>query len=180
MSSTNKNLSSKILVMGLDNGGKTSIVLNLIGKTNLLDYISVNPTLGADIIQHEINDSRYSIWELGGQKVYRDEYLDNFEEYLKEAYKIVYVIDIQDKERYDLALDYFKRIIERIERFRSNIEITIFLHKYDPDLEDLRPDINEKSIEQLISRIKQLIPDGIYFEIFTSTIYTVFDKTLMK
>ena len=108
------------------------------------------------------------------------EYLDNFEEYLKEAYKIVYVIDIQYKERYDLALDYFKRIIERIERFRSNIEITIFLHKYDPDLEDLRPDINEKSIEQLISRIKQLIPDGIYFEIFTSTIYTVFDKTLMK
>ena len=89
MSSTNKNSSSKILVMGLDNGGKTSIVLNLIGKTNLLDYISVNPTLGADIIQHEINDSRYSIWELGGQKVYRDEYLDNFEEYLKEAYKIV-------------------------------------------------------------------------------------------
>ena len=180
MSSTNKNTSSKILVMGLDNSGKTSIVLNLIGKTNLLDYISLKPTLGADIIQHEINDSRYSIWDLGGQKVYREEYLDNFEEYLKETYKIVYVIDIQDKERYDLTLDYFKSIIERIERFGGNLDMTIFLHKHDPDLEDLKPDIDEKTIEQLIYRIKQIIPDDVYFEIFTSTIYTVFDKSLKR
>jgi len=180
MSEKNKNSSSKILVMGLDNGGKTSIVLNLIGKTNLLDYLSLKPTLGADIIQHEINDSGYSIWELGGQKVYRDEYLDNFEEYLKETYKIVYVIDIQDNERYDLALDYLKNIIERIEIFKANLEMTIFLHKYDPNLADLRSDIDETSIEQLISRIKQLIPNGIYFEIFISTIYTIFDKTLMQ
>ena len=174
------NKSSKILVMGLDNSGKTTIVLNLIGKTNLLDYISIKPTLGADIVQHEINDSSYSIWDLGGQEVYREEYLENFKEYIKEASKIVYVIDIQDNQRYDLALDYFKNIMVKVDNLGDIIEITVFLHKNDPHLENSRPDINEQTIEHLINEIKKLIPDKIYYEIFTSTIYTVFDKSLKK
>lgn len=174
------NKSSKILVLGLDNSGKTSIVLNLIGKTNLLDYISLKPTLGADIVQHEINDSIYSIWDLGGQEAYREEYLDNFEDYIKEARKIVYVIDIQDNQRYELALDYFKNIMEKVENLDETIEITIFLHKNDPHLEGSRPDINEQTTDHLINEIKKLIPDKIYYEIFTSTIYTVFDKSLKK
>ena len=174
------NKSSKILVLGLDNSGKTSIVLNLIGKTNLLDYISLKPTLGADIIQHEINDSNYSIWDLGGQKVYREEYLNNFNEYINGASKIVYVIDIQDSQRYNLALDYFKKIIEKVENLDSNIEITVFLHKDDPLIENSRPDINEQTIDHLYNEIKKLIPYKIYYEIYTSTIYTIFDKSLKK
>lgn len=172
--------SSKILVMGLDNSGKTSIVLNLIGRTNLLNYVSLQPTLGADIIQHKIYDSNYSIWDLGGQKAYRDEYLENFQEFLNEANKLVYVIDIQDNERYDLALDYFERIIKKIEKVTEKLEITVFLHKSDPNLREIRPDINSQTINQLTDKIKKLIPDNIYFEIFKSTIYTVFDKILMQ
>lgn len=177
--SNQDNKTSKTVVMGLDNSGKTSIVLNLIGKTNLLDYISLKPTLGPDIIQHKINGSNYSIWDLGGQKAYREEYLDNFQEILNEANKLVYVIDIQDNERYDLSLDYFQNIIKKIEENAENLDIMVFLHKNDPNLKENRPDINEQAINQLINKIKNLIPNNIYFEIFVSTIYTIFDKKLM-
>ena len=106
--------------------------------------------------------------------------MDNFEDYIKEARKIVYVIDIQDNQRYELALDYFKNIMEKVENLDETIEITIFLHKNDPHLEGSRPDINEQTTDHLINEIKKLIPDKIYYEIFTSTIYTVFDKSLKK
>ena len=39
----------KILVLGLDNSGKTSIVLALKGNENLLSYYSLKPTKGIQI-----------------------------------------------------------------------------------------------------------------------------------
>ena len=56
--------------------------------------------------------SEYNIWDFGGQEGYRKEYLDNFEKYLTGANKIIYVIDVQDSTRYDLALEYMENVIK--------------------------------------------------------------------
>ena len=71
----------KVIIVGLDNSGKSSIVLSIIGKINLINYMSLNPTLGPHIINFESLDSKYNIWDLGGQESFRDEYLKNFEPY---------------------------------------------------------------------------------------------------
>jgi len=169
----------KILVLGLDNSGKTSIVLNLVGRINLLNYISINPTVGADIVSHKLNNSNYNIWDLGGQASFREEYLENIDEYLRGAHKIVYVIDIQDKERYDVSLEYLKNFVDYIQENQISLDFTVFLHKKDPDLKEIHPEITTEVIDHLIEQVKKVLPENFYYEIFTSSIYTVFDKTIV-
>ncbi|MFX1497615.1 MAG: ADP-ribosylation factor-like protein [Promethearchaeota archaeon] len=170
---------NKVVVMGLDNSGKTSIVLSVTGKVNLLNYLSLDPTLGHNIINFNSINSKFNIWDLGGQESFRDEYLDNFAEYITGASKLIFVIDIQDVLRYDLALKYFESTLKRIEEMNLNLDLTLFLHKYDPDLKELRPEITEKMILDLIEELKNVIPNDFYYEIYKTTIYTVFDKILV-
>jgi len=47
--STNLKKPTKILIMGLDNSGKTSILMSLRENTNLLSYFSLKPTKGLSV-----------------------------------------------------------------------------------------------------------------------------------
>ena len=166
----------KLLIMGLDKAGKTSIVLSLKGKTNLLSFYNLNPTRGQEIHNMEMLNSDVNIWDFGGQEQYRQNYLERFNEFLTGTSKIVFVIDIQDQKRYELALDYFQKIIELLNK--SEIEISIFLHKCDPDLKETHPEITDEVISSLIQKIKDIMPSSLYFNIFKTTIYTVFEKII--
>ena len=177
---TNKTDSyKKLLIVGLENSGKSSIVLSIIGKSNLFDYMSLNPTQGLKVINFKSYESQFNIWDLGGQESYRDEYLNKFEEYISGCSKILYIIDIQDVPRYDQALLYLEKILNKIQQLHLNIDVSIFLHKYDPNLHELHPEITEESLDALINKVKKLIPKEFFFEIYKSTIYTIFDKFLV-
>lgn len=179
---TNKNNSEnykKIIIAGLDNSGKSSIVLSIIGKMNLLNYLSLTPTIGPNIIDFESVNSKFNIWDLGGQENYRDEYLENFESYIAGCSKIIFVIDIQDIQRYDLALKYLENILKKIQQKNLDLDISIFIHKYDPNLKEINTNITEDRIQELIQKVKNLIPEETFFEIYKTTIYTIFDKILV-
>ena len=166
----------KILIMGLENSGKTSIILNLLKKDNLTDYISVNPTRELNINTLKRGNSAFSLWELGGQKSFIQKYLENFEDYINDTEELFFVIDIQDFSKYDSALDYLEKVIIELGKMVNAVEITVFLHKFDHDIYDKNPQINETLIDNLIAKIKSLIPSNHYFEIYKTTIYTVLDK----
>ena len=73
----------KILITGLDNCGKSSILLCLKNNTNLLSYLRLKPTKGVDISELEDKrESRFALWELGGQWEYRQKHLKNFSNYI--------------------------------------------------------------------------------------------------
>ncbi|MFW9972712.1 MAG: ADP-ribosylation factor-like protein [Candidatus Odinarchaeota archaeon] len=170
---------NKIIIAGLDNSGKSSIVLSIVGRMNLINYLSLSPTLGPNITNFKSMDSKFNIWDLGGQESYREEYLENFESYITNCSKIIYVIDIQDTKRYELALKYLKSIIDNIQQIKLDLDIVVFLHKNDPDLREIHPEITEEIIQNLIQKLKNLIPSDYYVEIYKTTIYTIFDKTLI-
>ncbi|MFW9865409.1 MAG: ADP-ribosylation factor-like protein [Candidatus Thorarchaeota archaeon] len=175
----NSEKNKKIIIAGLDNSGKSSIVLSIIGKMNLINYLSLNPTIGPNITDFESIDSKFNIWDLGGQKSYINEYIENFESYITGCSKILFVIDVQDVQRYDLALKYLENIMKKIQQMNLEIDTSIFLHKYDPDLKEIQPLITEEMIHDLIQKVKKLIPVSFFFEIYKTTIYTIFDKTLI-
>lgn len=166
----------KILIMGLDNSGKTSILLCLKGIKNLLSFYSIKPTKGADVINFKISDSNYNIWDFGGQEAFREEYLENFDQYITGTDKIIYVIDIQDIERYNLALDYMEEVIKRLHK-DNVIDLSIFLHKFDPDLPQYNKNINENSVKDIINLIKEKIPPNFNYSIHKTSIYTIFEKS---
>ncbi|MHA1145457.1 MAG: ADP-ribosylation factor-like protein [Candidatus Helarchaeota archaeon] len=170
----------KFLLMGLDNSGKTSIALCLKKSTNLLSYCRLKPTPGVNVVNILEGDRKFALWDLGGQERYRIEYLENLNKYTKEVDKILFVIDVQDIERYGLALDYLKNVVDFIISNRIPVELSVFLHKFDPNLEELGDFSPEKITENLINKINEIIPADLSCKIFKTCIYSIFQKTLLS
>ena len=102
----------KIIIIGLDNSGKTSIVMCLKGVKNLSSFSSVTPTRNFEISKFRTLGSTFSIWDFGGQERFREEYLTNFYDHLQGARKLIFVLDVQDRDRYNIALEYLAEIIK--------------------------------------------------------------------
>lgn len=81
----------RILILGLDNAGKTTIVKNLKGE----DVHSVSPTLGFDISTMEFGDYRLNLWDVGGQQTIRTYWRNYFEQ----TDGIIWVVDSADVRR---------------------------------------------------------------------------------
>ncbi|MHA1786085.1 MAG: hypothetical protein ACTSVE_12910, partial [Candidatus Helarchaeota archaeon] len=106
-------------------------------------------------------------------------YLAKFEDYAQDMDKSIFVIDVQDIERYELALNYLKRIMEASKKINKDIVFSIYLHKFDPNLEKLDIFTDKIISAKLLDKIKEIIPPDFTYSIFKTTIYTVFQKTLM-
>lgn len=167
--------SIKILLIGLDNGGKTSILKCLKGIKGISGFNSLSPTRGLTIERFEALDSKYAIWDLGGQQSYHEEYFNDLENILRGTKKIIYVFDVQDVKRYNIAIKYLNKMIVGIKDLNS-IDFSIFLHKYDPDLE-FNQELNEIIIEELIEKIKEVIPPNFVYTLHKTSIYAFFEKS---
>ncbi|MFX1467089.1 MAG: ADP-ribosylation factor-like protein [Promethearchaeota archaeon] len=176
MSTNIKPNKKKILVLGLEKSGKTSIILNFIGKFNLSEFISFNNNRNPNIFKLEKDNIKFNIWDFKGKEVYRIEFLKNFNNYIIDTEEIFFIIDIQDLKSYELALKFLQEIIEKLKECNHRVDFTFFLHKYDHDLFERFPDIKIEKIESLIERLKQIIPSEEFHEIYKTTIYTVLDK----
>ena len=166
----------KILFCGLENGGKTSILLTLDKKFSLLP--TVKPTIKAKRTVHNNSLLGISIirWDLGGQKNYRKIYLGEKSRYFTEMQSIFYVIDIQTPEKFEESLVFLKDIVTIISESRpKNFQFLILLHKYDPDLKN-RGDIMQ-NIDYFEAEIPSIIK-SIKFSIIKTSIYD--DSSLLK
>ena len=165
----------KILLVGLDNSGKTSISKCLQGIKNLSIFNSIVPTREFDIENFEALNSKYAIWDLSGQEAYRGDYINQTSKFFGDTSKIIYVIDIQDVKRYDLAIEYMEKVINSIDK-QKEIDFSIFLHKYDPDLK-FDQELNEVIIDKFIKKIKEKIPPDFIYSLHKTSIYAIFEKT---
>ena len=170
----------KVLMMGLDKSGKSSIALTLKNETNLMNYLSLKPTIGVEVSKIEHDKELLLIWDLGGQKAYRDKYKENFDKYFTGAERIIYVIDVQDNERYSLSLDYLRDVLSEIKENDSIKYLTIFFHKYDPNIKKTDPDIDQAIREDLLPKIKVIVPSWVDFKSFKTTIFTAFHRIFIQ
>ena len=159
----------KILIMGLTNSGKTSIVLSLKKDTNLLSYVSLKPTKGIERSVFVDDNKVFHIWDFGGQEQYRKDYLEKMDQYLIETKRLIYVIDVQDEDNYELSLKYYNDIIKSLPEDYHSISLDIYLHKFDFSFE-----FNKDKIANLIKRIEEKVPKFLDCVIFKTSIFTVF------
>jgi small GTP-binding protein len=181
MNAKEKSKSYKVLIMGLGNSGKTSILISLSTDTNILSYCSLKPTKGVNFKQFDTSDLKMSVWDFGGQEQYRKKYLQNFDEYLDKADKIIYVIDVQDFKRYDLSLEFFKEIVGLIKNVKNNFQIDIFLHKYDPRIIEKEnfKELDKIIDSRLVDTLTKIIPEEFDYKIYKTSIYSTFEKNLV-
>ena len=159
---------SKLLFTGLDDAGKTSIILSLQREFSKIAILS--PTRGAQRRIFDFLGKEISEWDLGGQISYRISYLKNPGKFFDGTEIAIYVIDIQNKPRMPEAISYFKDVVEQFNELEIEPPIYVFLHKYDPALR--RGALNE--MENLIIDLKEQVKGAtdykeIYF--YETTIY---------
>lgn len=127
-----KPLQNKILFTGLDEAGKTSIILSLQREFSKIALLS--PTRGAQRRIFDFLGKEISEWDLGGQLSYRISYLKSPGKFFDGTEIAIYVVDIQNKERISEAISYFKDVVTQFRKLEIEPPIYVFLHKYDPAL----------------------------------------------
>eukprot|EP00793_Prasinoderma_coloniale_P005458 PRCOL_00004866-RA len=82
---------ARILVLGLDNAGKTTILTKLSEE----DITTITPTQGFNVKSLSHANFKLNVWDIGGQKAIRP-YWNN---YFESTDALVYVIDSTDQKR---------------------------------------------------------------------------------
>ncbi|NMC07202.1 MAG: hypothetical protein GYA24_18440 [Candidatus Lokiarchaeota archaeon] len=128
----------KILLLGLDNAGKSSIVNLVVRK--MTDALTTVPTKSVDRSDVEILGQKVLIHDLGGQQKYRKKYVEKGGTvYFEGTDVLIFVVDLQDRDRYDVALEYFDKALASINALKIEPKIYVFLHKFDgPYLADYK------------------------------------------
>ncbi|MFX1288832.1 MAG: ADP-ribosylation factor-like protein [Promethearchaeota archaeon] len=163
----------KILMTGLDRAGKTSFLHAV--KKRYSEIIKTLPTKGIarseEKIFEEISSSVISVWDLGGQKTYREKFLEQRKIYLFNVDLLFYFIDVQDISRMNESIELFSKVIGSLIELEEFPPIVVCLNKYDPDLRDLA-DIRS-SIKKLVERINE-ISEQFFIKIFETSIFDGF------
>jgi len=123
----------KLLMIGLDNGGKTSILAVVQDKFSIIK--SLLPTRG--VKREKLDFFGYPIvsWDLGGQVQYREKlYFNRPELFFTEADIILYVIDSQDPDRFPESANYFREVLKVLVDLEEKPAILVVLSKSDQDI----------------------------------------------
>lgn len=175
----------KLLMIGLDNGGKTSILAVLEDKFSIIKDLM--PTRGVQ--REKLDFFGYPIisWDLGGQVQYREKmYFTKPELYFGEVDLILYVIDSQDVDRFSESANYFKQVLKVLDDLKEYPPVVIVLNKSD---QDIRRTLQwQKNVDSVKSKFNAVIDEFDKFKldyydtsIFQRpTIMQMFSAALMK
>jgi len=167
-----KKTTMKIVVVGLDNAGKTTVIDLLSGK-KLSEVINQTPTTMVNQVNLPSKDVNLVAWDFGGQVQHREAYLQNPEEYFIGLDLVVFVIDTQDSTRYEDSLGYFTQLLDIILYLKEKPYFLVLLHKSDPELMgDPEFQINLEYLDGKIHNLMAKTKFGI--EIVKSSIYSTF------
>ena len=172
MSNLNESINEvKLVFGGLDNAGKTSFIVALRQKYNYYETVqSLKPTIEIDYSSFRFLD-RYNIniWDMGGQAKYRAMY-ENNPIYFDATDFLFYIIDIQDKDRFDNSLQYLKTLLGILETKEYSNEIIVCFHKFDPKYENNL--LFKKARDNLKGSIIEQNP-GKKFQFFDTSYYNI-------
>eukprot|EP00276_Gloeochaete_wittrockiana_P008168 CAMPEP_0184651936 /NCGR_PEP_ID=MMETSP0308-20130426/9599_1 /TAXON_ID=38269 /ORGANISM="Gloeochaete witrockiana, Strain SAG 46.84" /LENGTH=171 /DNA_ID=CAMNT_0027086503 /DNA_START=198 /DNA_END=710 /DNA_ORIENTATION=+ len=111
----------RLLMLGLDNAGKTTIVKRFNGE----DVNTISPTLGFNIKTWEYRGYKLNVWDVGGQQTIRSYWRNYFEQ----TDGLVWVVDCVDKRRLeDCKAELHKLLMQ--ERL-AGASLLVFANKQD-------------------------------------------------
>lgn len=124
---------SKIIFSGLDEAGKTSIILTL--QNNFSGLNCLKPTLGMERTTSTIKFLGLELitWDLGGQSSYRAEYFKQKSRVFSQVSTMFYVVDVTTPKRFDESIEYLDNILKTFDELKIDPAILILINKLDPD-----------------------------------------------
>lgn len=117
----NSTKSARLLVLGLDGAGKTTILY----KLKLNEVVQSVPTIGFNVEQVDYKNLHFTLWDVGGQ----DKIRLLWKHYFEGSDALVYVIDSTDRERIDIARSELHAMMATPEL--SNAPVLVLANKQD-------------------------------------------------
>eukprot|EP00696_Hemimastix_kukwesjijk_P002895 gnl/Hemi2/13535_TR4623_c0_g1_i1.p2 gnl/Hemi2/13535_TR4623_c0_g1~~gnl/Hemi2/13535_TR4623_c0_g1_i1.p2 ORF type:complete len:202 (+),score=73.88 gnl/Hemi2/13535_TR4623_c0_g1_i1:77-682(+) len=111
----------RILFLGLDNAGKTTILKQLSNE----DISSISPTVGFNVKTVLHDQFRLNVWDIGGQTTIRR----YWNQYFERTDALVYVVDSADQRRLEEAAVELEKLMA--ENQLGSVPILIFANKQD-------------------------------------------------
>ena len=166
----------KVLIIGLDNAGKTSVINIMQRELGLDTLLNIKPTKGIFREQVELQSLKMSLWDLSGQKIYREQFtVEEKNLIFDEVDILVYVVDIQDSSRFQDVFDYVDNVIKVLMKFKEKPPIVILCHKADPDYIDTK-EFKENYIGLRSVLDVQLENAGLKYDYYITSIYNTLPK----
>ncbi|KAK4884362.1 hypothetical protein RN001_000633 [Aquatica leii] len=111
----------RILMLGLDNAGKTTILKRFNGE----EIDTISPTLGFNIKTLEHRDYKLNMWDVGGQKSLRSYWRNYFEC----TDGLIWVVDSADKRRLEDCMTELHKLLK--EERLAGATLLVFANKQD-------------------------------------------------
>jgi len=111
----------RILMVGLDAAGKTTILY----KLKLGEIVTTIPTIGFNVETVEYKNIQFTVWDVGGQ----DKIRPLWRHYFQNTQGIIFVVDSNDRDRVDEARDELQRMLNEDEL--RDAQLLVFANKQD-------------------------------------------------
>ncbi|EXX75788.1 Arf3p [Rhizophagus irregularis DAOM 197198w] len=115
------NKEMRILMLGLDAAGKTTILY----KLKLNQSVTTIPTVGFNVETVTYKNVKFNVWDVGGQ----DKIRPLWRHYYTGTQGLVFVVDSQDRDRIDEARQELHKIIS--DREMRDCLLLVFANKQD-------------------------------------------------
>ncbi|KAK6464788.1 ADP-ribosylation factor family-domain-containing protein [Scheffersomyces coipomensis] len=112
----------RVLILGLDNSGKTTIIKNMLQE----DINTISPTMGFQINTLVYGDHTLNIWDIGGQTTLRSFWGNYFDK----TNVVVWVVDCVSLERLNESYNELREKVILQDRL-TGIYLTIVINKID-------------------------------------------------
>ena len=114
---------ARILVIGLDNSGKTTLIHHL--KPKKATTFEVTPTVGFQVEEFSKNNVNFTVYDMSGQGRYRS----LWEHYYSDVQAIIYVLDSTDRLRMCVAKEELEQLLKHDDIKSSRCPILFFANK---------------------------------------------------
>merc|ERR1712055_980920 len=111
----------RILMVGLDAAGKTTILY----KLKLGEIVTTIPTIGFNVETVEYKNICFTVWDVGGQ----DKIRPLWRHYFQNTQGLIFVVDSNDRERISEAKDELQRMLTEDEL--RDAHVLVFANKQD-------------------------------------------------
>nr|XP_016847042.1 PREDICTED: ADP-ribosylation factor-like protein 3 isoform X1 [Anolis carolinensis] len=111
----------RIVLLGLDNAGKTTLLKRLASE----EVNTITPTQGFNIKSVHSHGFKLNVWDIGGQRAIRT----YWKKYLGSTDMLIYVIDSADQKRFEETGQELSELVE--DENLTSVPLLVFANKQD-------------------------------------------------
>ena len=133
---------ARILMLGLDAAGKSTILFNL----KLGEVVMTNPTVGFNVESVQFKRTKFNVWDIGGQ----DRLIPMWKHYFRNAEALIFVVDSSDRNRIEKAKRELHKVLNDEEM--KDVPLLVYANKQDIGVMDLKETMGGLGLLQMKGR----------------------------